>query len=99
MEIALTTNASFLTERAAALAEAGLNRITVSLDSLDETVFHSMTDSSCTVQTVLDGIAAAQAAGLDPIKVNAVVRSPVGAIVRRNTILPSSVGSRRSARL
>ena len=77
MEIALTTNASFLTERAAALAEAGLNRITVSLDSLDETVFHSMTDSSCTVQTVLDGIAAAQAAGLDPVKVNAVVRRGV----------------------
>ena len=74
IDIALTTNGSLLAAQARALADAGLKRITVSLDSLDDAVFRSMNDAGFPVARVLEGIEAAAAAGLDPIKINAVVR-------------------------
>ena len=77
VDLALTTNASLLAAQAEALAEAGLNRITVSLDSLDNDVFRAMNDAEIPVARVLDGIEAATAAGLGPVKINAVVRRGV----------------------
>ncbi len=74
IDITLTTNGSLLAGKAAALAAAGLKRVTVSLDSLDDATFKKMNDVDFPVQRVLDGIAAAEAAGLAPIKVNMVVR-------------------------
>ena len=74
VDIALTTNGSLLAEQAHALAGAGLKRITVSLDSLDDAVFRSMNDVDFPVARVLAGIEAAAAAGLHPIKINSVVR-------------------------
>ena len=74
VDIALTTNGSLLAEQAVALADAGLKRITVSLDSLDDAVFRAMNDAEFPVARVLDGIDAADAAGLKPVKINAVVR-------------------------
>jgi cyclic pyranopterin phosphate synthase len=76
LELALTTNGSALAEKAAALTAAGLNRVTVSLDSLDDASFRAMNDVDFPVQRVLDGIDAAAAAGL-PVKVNAVVKRGV----------------------
>ena len=77
VETALTTNASLLSGRAVRLAEAGLDRVTVSLDALDPDVHARMTDSSIPVGTVLDGIEAAVRAGLSPVKVNCVVQRGV----------------------
>ncbi len=74
LDLTLTTNGSLLAGKAAALAAAGLKRVTVSLDSLDDATFKSMNDVDFPVQRVLDGIAAAEAAGLAPVKVNMVVR-------------------------
>src|SRR5215831_3786734 len=73
LELALTTNGSVLAQKAEALAAAGLRRVTVSLDSLDDDAFRAMNDVDFPVQRVLDGIDAAAAAGL-PVKVNAVVK-------------------------
>jgi cyclic pyranopterin phosphate synthase len=73
LELALTTNGSVLAQKAEALAAAGLSRVTVSLDSLDDDAFRAMNDVDFPVQRVLDGIDAAAAAGL-PVKVNAVVK-------------------------
>ncbi len=73
LELALTTNGSLLAQKAEALAAAGLSRVTVSLDSLDNAAFRTMNDVDFPVQRVLDGIDAAAAAGL-PVKVNAVVK-------------------------
>ncbi len=74
-DIALTTNASLLTPAVAAgLREAGLDRINVSLDGLDDESFRAMTDVDYPVQRVLDGIDAAADAGLGPIKINMVVK-------------------------
>ena len=75
-EVTLTTNASLLGRKAAALAGAGLSRITVSLDSLDDTTFMAMNDVGFPVAAVLDGIDAAASVGL-PVKVNAVVKRGV----------------------
>ncbi len=75
-EITLTTNGSLLVRKAGALASAGLSRITVSLDSLDDAVFQEMNDVGFPVESVLEGIEAASAAGL-PVKVNAVVKRGV----------------------
>jgi GTP 3',8-cyclase len=72
-ELTLTTNASLLAAKARALAAAGLHRVTVSLDSLDDATFREMNDVDFPVSKVLDGIEAAAAAGL-PVKVNAVVK-------------------------
>jgi cyclic pyranopterin phosphate synthase len=74
LDIALTTNGSALAHKARALAEAGLRRVTVSLDSLDDDVFGAMNDVDFPVERVLAGIEAAAAEGLQPIKVNTVVR-------------------------
>jgi cyclic pyranopterin phosphate synthase len=76
LELALTTNGSLLAQKAEALAAAGLNRVTVSLDSLDDEAFRAMNDVDFPVQRVLEGIDAASAAGL-PVKVNAVVKRGV----------------------
>jgi cyclic pyranopterin phosphate synthase len=73
LELALTTNGSALAQKAEALAAAGLSRVTVSLDSLDDAAFRAMNDVDFPVQRVLAGIDAAAAAGL-PVKVNAVVK-------------------------
>ncbi len=74
LDITLTTNGSLLARKAAALKAAGLQRVTVSLDGLDDTTFRRMNDVDFPVADVLAGIAAAQAAGLGPIKVNMVVK-------------------------
>lgn len=76
-DLTLTTNGSLLKSQARALKEAGLQRITVSLDSLDEAVFKAMNDTGIPPSVVLDGIDAAAAAGLSPIKINAVVQRGV----------------------
>jgi cyclic pyranopterin phosphate synthase len=73
LELALTTNGSVLAQKAEALAAAGLGRVTVSLDSLDDAAFRAMNDVDFPVQRVLEGIDAAAAAGL-PVKINAVVK-------------------------
>jgi cyclic pyranopterin phosphate synthase len=73
-DLTLTTNASLLADRAQILADAGLHRVTVSLDALDDETFQAMNDVGFPVSRVLDGIAAADAAGLGPIKLNAVIR-------------------------
>ena len=73
-DLTLTTNGSALSVLARPLADAGLQRITVSLDSLDDETFRRMNGVDFPVSRVLDGIAAARAAGLAPIKVNVVVR-------------------------
>jgi cyclic pyranopterin phosphate synthase len=73
-DLTLTTNASLLASKAQALADAGLDRVTVSLDALDDATFMAMNDVGFPVERVLDGMAAAEAAGLGPIKVNTVVR-------------------------
>jgi len=73
-DIAMTTNGAALATKAQALKDAGLNRITVSLDSLDDQVFEAMNGVGVPLARVLDGIDAAGAAGLAPIKLNAVVK-------------------------
>ena len=73
-DLTLTTNGSLLRAQAQKLAEAGLQRITVSLDALDDETFMAMNDAGVPVSVVLDGIDAAREAGLAPIKVNAVVK-------------------------
>ncbi len=74
LDITLTTNGSLLARKARALKAAGLQRVTVSLDGLDDAVFRGMNDVDFPVADVLAGIAAAQDAGLGPIKVNMVVK-------------------------
>jgi len=77
VEVALTTNASLLSGQAPRLADAGLDRGTVSLDALDPKIHSQMTDSSIPVEVVLEGIDAALEAGLSPVKVNCVVQRGV----------------------
>lgn len=76
-EVALTTNGTLLSARAQALAYAGLRRVTVSLDALDQEVFESMSDTRVPLARVLEGIDAAHAAGLAPVKINMVVKRDV----------------------
>ena len=76
LDLTLTTNGALLPRKARALREAGLDRITVSLDSLDEETFRAMNDVDFPVARVLEGIDAAAAAGL-PVKVNAVIKRGV----------------------
>ncbi len=73
VDLTLTTNGSLLPQKATALRDAGLRRITVSLDSLDDEIFRAMNDVDFPVARVLEGIEAATAAGL-PVKVNMVVK-------------------------
>jgi GTP 3',8-cyclase len=72
-DMALTTNGALLSQQAGALRAAGLKRVTVSLDSLDPAIFKQMSGGYGAVEDVLEGIAAAQRAGLTPIKINAVI--------------------------
>ena len=74
VELTLTTNGALLPQKARALKDAGLKRVTVSLDSLDDTVFKAMNDVDFPIAKVLDGMDAADAAGLGPIKINAVIK-------------------------
>src|SRR4051812_48139367 len=83
LDLTLTTNGAVLAQKAQALKDAGLGRITVSLDSLDDEIFRAMNDVDFPVQTVLDGIEAASAVGL-PVKVNVVVKRGVN----EDSVLP-----------
>ncbi|REK12789.1 MAG: GTP 3',8-cyclase MoaA [Actinobacteria bacterium] len=76
-DLTLTTNASLLARKAETLKEAGLMRVTVSLDALDDPTFMAMNDVDYPVETVLEGIKVASDAGLGPIKINAVVQRGV----------------------
>ncbi|SAK95312.1 GTP cyclohydrolase subunit MoaA [Caballeronia catudaia] len=77
MELALTTNGSLLGAKARSLRDAGLGRVTVSLDAVDYAVFRQMSDVDIPVSRILQGIETARAVGLDPIKVNTVVERGV----------------------
>jgi cyclic pyranopterin phosphate synthase len=74
LDLTLTTNGSLLKQKARALKGAGLTRVTVSLDSLDDAVFRRMNDVEFPVTRVLEGIETAAAAGLTPVKINMVVK-------------------------
>ncbi len=74
LDLTLTTNGSLLRKKAQALKDAGLHRVTVSLDALDDAVFRAMNDADFPVAKVLDGIDAAAQAGLAPVKINMVVK-------------------------
>ena len=74
LDLTLTTNGSLLAKQAQALKEAGLKRVSVSLDSLDNEIFKAMNDVDFPVQKVIEGMDAAAAVGLGPIKVNMVVK-------------------------
>ncbi len=76
-DITLTTNGYLLAQQAQTLSDAGLHRITVSLDSLDDEVFKQMNGRGFGTRRVLDGIQRAAAAGLTPVKINAVVQKGV----------------------
>lgn len=76
-DVALTTNGSLLADQVVGLRAAGLDRVTVSLDSVDPNVFAAMSDTKVPLEVVLAGIEAALAAGLSPVKVNAVVQRGV----------------------
>ena len=84
LDLTLTTNGSRLADKAQELKDAGLRRVTVSLDSLDDTVFRAMNDVDVPVACVLAGIDAAARAGLGPVKINAVVKRGVN----EDSILP-----------
>jgi cyclic pyranopterin phosphate synthase len=73
-DVAMTTNGSLLARKAHALRDAGLTRVTVSLDSLDPETFRAMSDVKIPLSRVVEGIAAAAEAGLTPVKVNTVVK-------------------------
>ncbi len=77
VDVTLTTNGTLLEKKAAALKSAGLGRVTVSLDALDDKLFERMSDSRVSVSTVLRGIEEAARVGLSPVKVNMVVRKGV----------------------
>ena len=76
-DMAMTTNAYLLPTKASALKEAGLNRLTISLDSIDEDVFQHMNGGKASVAKVLEGITAAEAVGYSKIKINTVVQKGV----------------------
>jgi len=84
VELTMTTNGALLGPKAQALKEAGLDRVTVSLDALEDEVFTAMNDVDFPVERVLEGIAAARAVGLTPIKINMVVKRGVN----EGSILP-----------
>ncbi len=77
LDLTLTTNGSLLAQQAEALKAAGLQRVTVSLDALENPVFQAMNDVGFAVERVLEGIAAAAAVGLNPVKINMVVKRGV----------------------
>jgi GTP 3',8-cyclase len=73
-DLTMTTNGALLRPRAAALRDSGLQRVTVSLDAVDDSIFRAMSDVNVPVATVLDGIRAAEEVGLAPVKINMVVK-------------------------
>jgi cyclic pyranopterin phosphate synthase len=73
-DLAMTTNGQFLAKQAESLAAAGLDRVTVSLDAVDDEVARKLIDTDVSVSTILEAIDAADAAGLGPVKINTVVR-------------------------
>ncbi|MEO8345817.1 MAG: GTP 3',8-cyclase MoaA [Betaproteobacteria bacterium] len=75
LDLTLTTNGALLAKKARSLRDAGLTRVTVSLDSLDDASFRAMNDVDFPVSAVLEGIDAAEAVGLSPLKVNMVVKA------------------------
>jgi GTP 3',8-cyclase len=91
-DIALTTNGALLAGKAKALAAAGLRRVTVSLDSLDDAVFMALNDARFPVARILGAITAAAEAGLAPVKVNMVVRRGTN----QQSILPMAAHFRHS---
>jgi len=95
LDLTLTTNGSLLEKKAQSLKDAGLQRITVSLDSLDNAVFQSMNDVGFPVERVLAGIDAAAAAGLKPIKVNMVVKRGIN----EQSVLPMARFFRRAGHI
>jgi cyclic pyranopterin phosphate synthase len=95
LDLTLTTNGSLLASKARALRDAGLKRVTVSLDSLDDAVFRSMNDVDFPVAKVLEGMDAAEAAGLAPLKVNMVVKRGLN----ENSILPMARHFRGTGRI
>jgi len=95
LDLTLTTNGSLLQKKARALKDAGLKRVTVSLDSLDDAVFMRMNDVDFPVTRVLEGIDAAAAAGLAPIKINMVVKRGVN----EHSILPMARFFRQSGHI
>ena len=92
LDLTLTTNGSALRTLARPLADAGLQRVTVSLDSLDDEVFGAMNGIDFPVAKVLDGIAAAMEAGLAPIKVNMVVRRGIN----ETSVVPMAAWAREA---
>jgi len=74
IELAMTTNGSLLPQKAAALKKAGLDRLTISLDSLDDETFRQMNDVNFPLEKVLEGVAAAKSAGFKSLKFNTVVK-------------------------
>jgi len=76
-DLTMTTNGYLLPQKAEMLRDAGLKRVTVSLDSLDDAIFRRMNGDRASVQAVLDGITAAEEAGFEPIKINTVVQRGV----------------------
>ena len=90
-DLAMTTNGALLATQAGALARAGLRRVTVSLDSLDDQVFGQLNDVGMSVGRVIEGIEAAEAAGLGPIKIDTVVRRGIN----EASILPLAEEARR----
>jgi cyclic pyranopterin phosphate synthase len=95
LDLTLTTNGSLLPQKAQTLADAGLERVTVSLDSLDDNVFKAMNDVDVPVERVLAGIESAAAAGLAPVKVNMVVKRGVN----EESILPMARYFRESGHI
>jgi cyclic pyranopterin phosphate synthase len=95
LDLTLTTNGSLLAAKARALHDAGLKRVTVSLDSLDDAVFKSMNDVDFPVARVLEGMDAAEAAGLAPLKVNMVVKRGLN----EDSILPMARHFRGTGRI
>lgn len=77
VDLALTTNGSLLAKKARALKDAGLDRVTISLDAIDDNIFRAMTDTDISVEDVLTSICAAEEVGLTPIKINMVVKRGV----------------------
>ena len=90
-DLCMTTNGSLLASQAAALSDAGLGRVTVSLDALDEVTFHRMTDGQASLGSVLAGIEAARRHGLAPVKINMVVQRGLN----EHAILPMADWARR----
>lgn len=92
LDLTLTTNGSLLAQKASALREAGLKRVTVSLDALDDETFKAMNDVNFPVESVLKGIEAASEVGLNPVKINMVVKRGIN----ENSILPMARHFRNS---